>query len=147
MNKHEFWVTNINFKKDIRIHDLGVQIRGGKSVNLLDKKHYNITEEQIKQSMESGSLKRRAKFIKIREVRPKIMPKPGLHLSSDLIKKQPRSIVKIEEKHFDEFNINEAAADDIRFAKDDADLAITDNIPGLAVDEKLKHDGVKDIDE
>lgn len=133
----EFWVTNINPKKDVALGDLRVTIPAAKSVNLLSK-HYNYTLEQLEISAQSGSIYRKRKFIKVRNV-PYIPPvQPGLYVSKDGRYQKPlRSQVEIIEKFYEDLELD---VDDIdeTYADDNADLDLMDHAPTLGVDDKFK---------
>ena len=66
----EIWVTNCNRKKDMFIDDLGITVRRGQSINLLSKGYTYITEKDIQKSIESGALKNKGMYLKVRIVAP-----------------------------------------------------------------------------
>lgn len=116
------WVKNTS-KKNVSLRDLNITIPAGKSVNLLDNKHYNFTELQVQKSIESGSIYLKRNMIRVLLDGPaKVLPKKievehpfsgngesclickvdqKMHHFTPMIK-TPRSTVKIEQQQFDE---------------------------------------------
>lgn len=147
--ENEFWVTNTCYNKDVSLGDLRVTIRAGQTVNLLDSKHYYYTIEQLRESAESGSLKRRSKIIKIID-RPKPVPvKPGIYeakkpmLSRQIrLGQQLRSSEKPEIKKFEILgdSVTSVKKEDEQFAIEDSEFVFDDNVPALAVDKVYKKD-------
>jgi hypothetical protein len=133
----EFWVTNICFTKDISIDDLRVRIRRGCSINLLDRKHYSLTEDQINKSLENGSLKRKGHVLKIRQVAPE---KEKLIVDFDKnprLLKKVRNVVEIETPQFEELDFDDEKEAEAAFASENADADFADTAPALAVDKKF----------
>jgi hypothetical protein len=122
----EFWITNIS-KKAINLVDLGVYIYPRTSINLLDAKHYrHLTEEQVKQSATTGSLKAKSRFISVRQVAP-IITQIGNTTLMDLERdtvfpSRPRSAIQTEKVHYDELNIS-----DDEYANENAEIAEEDH--------------------
>src|SRR5579885_2867901 len=71
-NTPTFWVTNI-CNRNVSLADLDLTIKAFTSVNLLDKKHYPYTLEQLQKSATSGSL-----FAKKNMIVPRKNP-PAIH--------------------------------------------------------------------
>jgi len=139
--KKEFWVTNVRRDKDISIGDLRVTIRAGKSVNLLDDKHYHYTEEQLMKSLESGSIKLKSRWIKVNFFAPQHRVKPGLAVAKTMrFAPKPRSMVDVEYKQYDEIDgeLGIDDEDDYKFAEEESDMVLEDNVPALAVDKVYK---------
>lgn len=65
-NLKQIWLINISTNRDVSISDLGITVIKGQRVNLLSK-HYHLTQEQINQSIKSGSIYKKKKLLKIRE--------------------------------------------------------------------------------
>jgi hypothetical protein len=63
-SKTEFWVNNIS-DKDVMLGDLRIKIPARRGVNLMDKRHYSYTYEQLKESMQSGSIYTKQAYIKV----------------------------------------------------------------------------------
>lgn len=113
-----FWVSNIS-NRNVNLTDLGLTIPAGKHANLLDKRHYNYTYEELIKSATCGSIfKKRTKIV----VR-KVPPKPDNQYQKKMIDhnavlpSRRRSLVKVIEKQYDELEIT-----DDEFAIDNADL-------------------------
>ena len=113
-NNESFWVVNIS-KRDVSLRDLNLTIRARTSINLMDSKHYKYNLDQIKASVESGSIFRKSDKIKVRKIPPYI------ETSRVLLSKKPlyncdklRSQIVYEEKQFEELMISEEQlADDL----------------------------------
>lgn len=97
----EFWVNNIS-GKDVMLSDLRVKIPARRGLNLLGK-HYSFTYEQLKESMQSGSIHRKSAYIKVGKGPPQQADQAQRTLSKYPIIRTTRSAVKIEEATFDEF--------------------------------------------
>lgn len=136
---HEYWVTNITQNRDVSIGDLRVTIRAGKSVNLLDSKHYSFTYEQLEKSRISGSIATKPNMIRVRDLPPVFAVTPGLHTA-----KAPRlpqvmrtTAVKVENKLYEELG-DEIKETEEKEAIKTAEIIHNDNVPALSVDEKYK---------
>lgn len=142
---HEFWVTNIARDRDVALGDLRVTVRAGKSINLLDSRHYCFNLDQLRLSAESGSIKKKSRFIKVRDLPPVNPIQPGVYAAKTigpqtrLVQKLPTS-VKIEYKRYEELGdlLPELREAEEKFATEDADMAIADYAPNLAVDNIYK---------
>lgn len=143
----EFWITNSLTNKDVSLADLALTIRARESRNLLDSKHYHYTAEQLKKSMESGSLYNKRAYIKIRQYAPKPIIKPGLYISKEGRPAMPlRSRIQIENKTYEDFKVldeldhineQELRMSEEKFAAEYSDEAVyDDHRPALAVDNK-----------
>jgi hypothetical protein len=75
----EFWVTNI-CKRNVCLRDLRITIPARRSWNLLDKRHFHFTEEELIKSAESGSIFKKQHIIKVRKVAPEVPVKPGIYI-------------------------------------------------------------------
>lgn len=110
MNKHpEFWIKNIS-KMNVSLSDLQLVVPAGISWNLLDQKHFRYTPEQLEKSAKDGSIFKKSDRIKVRKVTPVEPVKPGIYMATDPLELQRaskfRSLVKIEEKRFEELEID-----------------------------------------
>jgi hypothetical protein len=137
----EIWVTNCNRSKDMFIDDLGITVRRGVSINLLNGRYPYITEKDIQKSIESGALKRKEIFLKVRIVPPVffntkiITAKKGNF--GDL--RQLRSIKPLEERTFEDLDFADEGEDsDEEFAMENAEMEMMDRAPLIPVDPKLK---------
>ena len=136
--RHEFWVTNIHPKKDISLGDLRLTIRKGESRNLLDSRHYTYTLDQLEESVKTGSIKKRSRWIKVRNLPPRYPVKPGRYqLAENGRFGKLRYKIEIEEKDFKELHVDKKELQE-QFAADDADIVHNDNAPALSVDEQYK---------
>lgn len=136
-NSKQFWVTNIRRDKDLRIEDLCIVIRAGQSRNLLEPQ-YKYTQEQLDKSRLSGSLFKKSKFLKVREVAPDIKVRPGVYVSKSGRQPPPlRSSIKITEKKYDDLELLDERIAELEFAKETAEFEAEDHAPAtLAVDKK-----------
>jgi len=118
-----FWITNIS-KRIVGLSDLGIYLQPFTSVNLLDRKHYHFTPEQIKKSATCGSLFAKKHMIVIRQVPPN--PEKNRLLPVDekpSVPSRKRSSVEVEYVKYEELEISD---DD--FARDNADTAQQDHL-------------------
>src|SRR5271157_4982589 len=103
ITEEEFWITNIT-DSYVSLGELNYYLAPRKSVNLLNKKHFNYTKEELEKSATSGTLKKRENKIKIR----KVSPPPPLVLPGNYLSQQPlliaklRSRVVLEDPHYEE---------------------------------------------
>jgi hypothetical protein len=118
-----FWVTNL-CNRNVSLADLNVTIKAFSSVNLLDKKHYYYTLEQLEKSHQSGSIyKKRDKIVK-RKIEPEILKANIPLLRETFIPNRERSTLIIKEEKYEELQIS-----DEEFAKENADTAQMDTVP------------------
>ena len=135
----EFWVTNISTKKDISLSDLRVTIRRGRSVNLLDKRHYHFTPEQLEKSLESGSIKSRSHVIKIRKVAPEPRAnKIDIVYKRRLLVPAARNVVTIDSSYNEELDYDDENDAEEAYAAEAAEAELSDQAPRLAVDPKFR---------
>ena len=145
--KKEIWLTNISTEKDIMLGDLALKIRRMKSVNVLDERHYHYTEEQIRKSIESGSVYKKRNVIKVRENAPtKIHYR--VEVDKPRVLKNPRNKINVEEKVFEELDFFKIeSGSDEQFAAEQADTAFYDNEPRLPVGKEFFENPEDDEDE
>lgn len=110
MNKQaEFWIKNIS-KMNVSLSDLQLIVPAGRNWNLLDSKHFKYTLEQLEKSAEDGSIFKKSDKIKIRNVAPIEIVKPGVYVATDPLEMQRntkfRSLIKIEEKRYEELEMD-----------------------------------------
>ncbi len=118
-----FWVTNIS-PMNVSLADLNLTIKAYTSVNLLDKKHYYFTPEQLQKSFESGSIFKKRDKIVVRKIAPEIL-KANVPLTREtFIPTRERSTLVIKEENYEELNIS-----DEEFANANADIVELDNQP------------------
>lgn len=115
-----FWVSNIS-NRNVSLADLNLTIKAFSSVNLLDKKHYQYTSDQLTKSVESGSIFKKRDKIIVRKVAPEVL-KANVPLTREtFIPSRERSVLSIKEENYDELNLS-----DEEFAKENADIASLD---------------------
>lgn len=120
-----FWVTNMS-PMNVTLSDLALNIRAFSTVNLLDKRHYKYTLEQLLKSKESGSLFKKRDRIVVREVPPPDPEKTKVPIVyGAIIPDRTRSLFNIEEKEYEELKVSEEdqKIQDEIYAKENADLA------------------------
>jgi len=107
MEKKEktFWITNIS-SFNVSLADLNLTIKPNSSVNLLDKKHYYFTIEQLEKSAKYGSIFKKSDKIIIRKIAPN-SKKKEIELSKEILYKAEKSLYKIQEQKFEELNISD----------------------------------------
>ncbi len=105
MARQEFWVTNFSLR-NVTLADLAINIKTFSTVNLLDKRHYHLTIEQLTASMTSGSLfKKRNKLIIRQSAPPPVIPDKIPMLMQTVIPSRGTSVLEIEHKEYDELKI------------------------------------------
>jgi hypothetical protein len=125
----QFWVTNFS-NMNVSLADLNLTIKPFSSVNLLDKKHYQYTLQQLETSALQGSIAKKKEKISVRKSCPDIKKK-NILMDQYSIPSRGRSILSIKEEKYEELNIS-----DEEFAKDNADTADMDTKPLLT---KVNH--------
>ncbi len=151
--KTEFWITNIS-KMNVSLADLNLTVKSFSSVNLLDKKHYDYTLEQLENSAKTGSIFKKSKLIAVRKNAPKDITNNIAILrtfydkdartwseNGSYLPGREKSVLKIEHVNYEELNVNEnmipltlreqeqkRMEDDEKFAQENADLALLDEI-------------------
>lgn len=116
-NTGQFLVSNIS-NMNVSLSDLGLTIPARKTVNLLDKRHYNFSEEELTISATSGSIfKKKAKVV-VRKVPPVFETRQLVEVDRNaVVPSRRRSAVQIKEEHHEELEIS-----DDTFAEQMADL-------------------------
>ena len=118
-----FWVTNIS-NMNVSLADLNVTIKARSSVNLLDKKHFYVSKEQLLKSFASGSLFKKRNKIFVRQVVPEIENTSLLFNRNESFPSRDRSILSIKEENYEELNLSDA-----EYADQNAELAEMDSQP------------------
>ena len=117
MKKMFFWVTN-TCNRNVSLADLNLTIKAFSSVNLLDRKHYSYTLEQLQKSATNGSLFKKRHIISVRKVEPTIM-RMNIPLSTETyIPNRQRSVLEIKEELYEELDVS-----DEQFASENSDIA------------------------
>jgi hypothetical protein len=126
MKKNEnqsLWITNIS-KLNVTLADLGITIKARSSVNLLDKKHYKYTLDQIRKSIESGSIFKKRDKIYERKV-PPVSIKSNTPIVKDVfIPSRAKSVFVINEEKYNELDIS-----DEQFAEENIEIVELDSVP------------------
>ncbi len=116
-----FWLTNIS-NRNISLTDLNLTIKAYSSINLLDKKHYQYTLEQLENSARSGSVFKKSGKVVVRKMAPKVIH-PNMPFDMETyIPSRERSLYNIKEEKYEELTLS-----DEDFAKESADIAQIDN--------------------
>jgi hypothetical protein len=124
-----FWVTNMS-PMNVTLADLALNIKAFSTVNLLDKKHYAYTMEQLVKSKESGSLFKKRDKIAVRNLPPPRPEKPQTPFAqSSFFPNRARSIFEIDEVEYEELKVSDEdqKKQDELYAQENADLAEIDN--------------------
>lgn len=123
-----FWVTNMS-PMNVTLADLALNIKAFSTINLLDKRHYRYTMEQLVKSKESGSLFKKRDKIAVRDVPP---PRPDKEkvpfAQSSFFPDRGRSLYRIDETEYEELQVSDEdqKKQDELYAKENADLAEID---------------------
>jgi len=122
-----FWVTNIS-KMNVSLADLNLTIKAYSSVNLMDTKHYQYKVDQLKKSVESGSIFKKRDKIIVRKVAPEVLIANIPLTRETFIPTRERSMLSIKEENYEELNVSEddqKKSDEI-FANENAETADAD---------------------
>ena len=119
----EFWVTNVS-KMNVSLGDLDLTIKAYTTVNLLDKRHYHYTIEQLKKSAESGSLYKKRDKIYPRKNAPEIPNQRIDYVENAVIPPRDKSVFQIEQQNYEELDLT-----DEEFAEENAEMADIDAQP------------------
>jgi hypothetical protein len=112
----EFWITNIS-NRNVSLADLNLTVNAYCSINLLDKKHYYYTAEQIEKSVNNGSIFRKRDKIIIRKFAPTFTKANLPYIKEAYIPSRGKSVLNIKEEKYEELNIS-----DEQFAENSTDL-------------------------
>ena len=124
-----FWVTNIS-SRNVTLADLALNIRAFSTVNLMDKKHYSYSLEQLIKSKESGSIFKKSDKIVVRNLPPPNIEKEKMpFLKDSIIPSRGRSLYNIKEEDYEELQVSleDQKTQDEIYTKDNADLAEFDS--------------------
>lgn len=130
--KQEFWVTNTS-PRNVTLADLALNIKAFSTVNLMDKKHYNYTLDQLLKSQSEGSLFHKRDRIVVRKLAPPAKSQsPGqnqLPIQRDaIIPDRQRSLYKLNQTEYEELKVTDEdrKKQDELYAQENADLAELD---------------------
>jgi len=126
----EFWVTNAS-PMNVTLADLAINIRSFSTVNLLDKKHYSLTLDQLIKSKNSGSIFHKRDKILVRHLPPPAVEKERLPFLKDAVMpSKEKSIFVINAVEYDELKITEEKENqnktDEEYAKEATELIEND---------------------
>ncbi len=107
-----FWITNVS-ERNVSLGDLAVSVPAMSSVNLLDKRHYGLTEEQVKKSAANGSIFKKSDKIVVRMVPPVVSGQRPMPFCQDAIPSRGTSIYEMKQEHYEELQISDDDALDI----------------------------------
>lgn len=125
-----FWLTNVS-NRNVSLTDLNLTVRAYSSINLLDKKHYKYTLDQLQKSVESGSVFKKRNKLVVRKIAPEILKANVPLLRETFIPSRERSVFTIKEESYEELmveNENQKISDE-QFARDNADIIELDEQP------------------
>jgi hypothetical protein len=123
MCQKDFWITNIT-NMNVCLSDLNLTVKAFHSVNLLDRKHYHYTIEQLELSRKTGSIAKRKNKIVVRDNAPEVITKNIAFLKESYIPDRRKSTYEIRNEKYEELSIT-----DEQFAEENADLADLDTKP------------------
>jgi hypothetical protein len=117
-----FWLTNIS-DRNVSLADLNVTIKAFTCVNLLDKKHYSLTLEQLQTSKEKGSL-----FLKRDKIKPRLAAPTVINNSMPIFREavapsRERSTLNVKEEHYEELQVS-----DTEYAQENFETAEMDTV-------------------
>jgi hypothetical protein len=115
--------------RNVTLADLAMNIRAFSTVDLLDKRHYKYTLEQLLKSKESGSLFKKSNMIVVREVAPPDPEKNRIAIVyGSIIPDRVRSLYKVNEEEYEELKVSneDQKKQDEIYAEENADLAEID---------------------
>lgn len=131
IKQQAFWLTNIS-NRNVSIADLALTVNAFTSVNLLDKKHYKYTLEQLEKSKKQGSIAKKRNKLKVREVEPEVIKMDMPLRQETYIPSRERSVFSIKEEKYEELSVDEVKdirAKEEEYAQENAEIAELDNQP------------------
>jgi len=138
----EYWVSNISHK-DVSLGDLRVKVPRGRTINLLDKRHYCFTIAQLRKSAESGSIafKTKGNLVRVREGEPQKPPTKLQEIERHRQVLRPlRNKVDVDASMFEElYDDDDSREAEERFAAEMAEADYQERMPALAVDKKYRN--------
>lgn len=103
---------------NVSLTDLNLTVKALTTVNLLDKRHYNLTEEQLRRSAEKGSIFNKNDKIFVRKVEAQIDKPHHIYMEENInLNSRERSILSIKQEKYEELDVSDES-----FASDMADL-------------------------
>lgn len=124
----EYWVINFS-NRNVTLADLALNIPAFRSVNLLDKRHYNYTFEQLEKSRLSGSIFAKRDKIKKRETPPQVIQPNMPFLQETFIPSRERSVYEIKEEKYEELSFeDDQKKKDEDYANENSEYAQMDEV-------------------
>lgn len=148
LKEKKFWIINTSIKSDVVLSDLGMVIKKLERKNLLDKRYFDFTIDQLRKSAESGSIFEKRRHIVVKEVIPeKALLEPEMVVEFQNVKEPLRPLrhpafKNIEKPYFEELDFDDDTEEDEQrrleeqYALEQADAVLQDKAPVLAVDKK-----------
>lgn len=131
MKQQFFWLTNMS-NRNVSLADLNLTVKAFTSINLLDKKHYQYTYEQLEKSKNKGSIAKKSTKLKVREIEPEIIKMDMPYRQETYIPSRERSVFNIKEEKYEELNVEEIKdirAAEEKYAQENAEMAELDSQP------------------
>jgi hypothetical protein len=124
-----FWLTNFS-NRNVSLTDLNLTVKAFSSVNLLDHKHYYYTIDQLVKSATEGSIFKKRRMLRVRQITPIITKMDMPFLRETFIPSREHSILTIEEANYEELKVSDDFnKENEEFAKENADIAASDLQP------------------
>lgn len=118
-----FWVTNVT-NRNVSLLDLNMTVRAFMTINLLDKRHYNFTSEQVMNSVQNGSIYRKRNMIKVRAVPPQNNRIQSILTQETSVPSRARSAIPTIQPNYEELNLS-----DDKFAEEASEFVEKDKKP------------------
>jgi hypothetical protein len=102
-----FWITNTS-DRNVTLSDLNISVPARSSINLLDTRHYHLTETQVKTSAAKGSIFIKRDKIVVRKVPPVIKGQKSISFNNTIsIPGRTKSIYEIHQEDYAELQIGD----------------------------------------
>jgi hypothetical protein len=106
MKKNTFWLTNL-CNRNVSLYDLNLTIKAFSSINLMDKRHYNYSLEELEKSAASGSIFKKRKMLSVRKVEPTVIKMNIPMVEEVYIPSRERSVFEIKEENYEELLVSD----------------------------------------
>lgn len=120
-NEITFWLTNIS-NRNVSLTDLNLTVKAYNSINLMDKKHYKYTLDQLHASSMSGSIFKKRDKLVVRKVAPEVLIANVPLFRETFIPSRQRSVLSIKQENYEELIMS-----DEQFAEENANVEL-DNL-------------------
>lgn len=121
-----FWIANL-CNRNVSLADLNLTVPAWRSINLLDKKHYSYTLEQLQKSATSGSIFAKRDKIKVRHNPPEVIQPNIPFLKETYIPTRERSILVLKEDRYEELEFDDKKQEE-HYAEENAEFAGMDEV-------------------